>query len=245
MSEFASEKAFLQAYNIRDFDVPLMMVDMAIFSILDERLQVLIVKRAQYPSKGQWALPGGFVDINKDLSLTDTAKRKLKAKTGVATPYVEQVESFGGPDRDPRGWSVTVAYMALISAAGIELMSDEASDEVLWVPVQDVTRNYKLAFDHQKIFAVCLERLKRKVQYTSLPVNLLPSSFTLTQLQQTFEIVMGQTVEKKSFRRRMLDAGILDETGEMKTGSSRPAKLYRVNAQGQAHFFPRTIEGKR
>ena len=245
MSEFTTEKAFLEAYSIHDFDVPLMTVDMSIFSVINERLQVLIVKRAQYPSKGKWALPGGFVDIKKDKSLDETAKRKLKTKTGVAAPYVEQVETFGGPKRDPRGWSVTVAYMALISAEGVELVSDEASEEVIWVPVDEVRGKYKLAFDHQEIFEVCMERLKSKVQYSSLPVNLLPKVFTLTELQQTFEIVLGQTVEKKSFRRRILDAGILEETGEMKTGSSRPAKLYRAIPEGQSYFFPRTIEGKR
>ncbi|MCP5017670.1 MAG: NUDIX hydrolase [Ketobacter sp.] len=245
MSEYTTEKAFLEAYSIHDFDVPLITVDMSIFSVINERLQVLIVKRAQYPSKGKWALPGGFVDIKKDKSLDETAKRKLKIKTGVAAPYVEQVETFGGPKRDPRGWSVTVAYMALISAVGVELVSDAASEEVIWVPVDEVRDKYKLTFDHQEIFEVCLERLKSKVQYSSLPVNLLPKVFTLTELQQTFEIVLGQTVEKKSFRRRILDAGILEETGEMKTGNSRPAKFYRVIPEGQSYFFPRTIEGKR
>ncbi|BFM07096.1 NUDIX hydrolase [Halioxenophilus aromaticivorans] len=245
MSEFTSEKAFLEAYSIHEYDVPLLTVDMAIFSVLEDQLQVLLVKRAQHPSLGKWALPGGFVDTKRDKSLVETAKRKLRAKTGVATPYVEQVETFGGPERDPRGWSVTVAYMALIPAEGVELVPDDASSEVIWVPVKEMGSEYLLAFDHQSIFEVCLERLKNKVQYSSLPVNLLPKAFTLTELQRTFEIVLGQTVEKKSFRRRILDAGILEETGAMKTGSSRPAKLYRVRPEGQAYFFPRTIEGKR
>jgi hypothetical protein len=135
--------------------------------------------------------------------------------------------------------------MALISAEEVVLNSDETSEEVSWVPVDQIAEKHNLAFDHQAIFEACHSRLKNKVQYSSLPVNLLPATFTLTELQQTFEIVLGQTVEKKSFRRRIQDAGILAETGRMKTGSSRPAKLYRVISNGEVYFFPRSIGGKR
>ena len=244
-NEAKSEKEFLASYNIHDFDVPLTSVDMVIFTVKYEQLKVLLVKRAQYPAKGKWALPGGFIDVKRDKSLDDTAFRKLLEKTGVKTPYLEQVSSFGGSKRDPRGWALTVAYFALISSNAIELKNNESTEEVRWVSVDEVSSNYKLAFDHQAILDACKERLRNKVQYTSLPVNLLPNTFTLTELQQTFEVVLQQPVAKKSFRKRILDAGILEDTGELKTGSNRPAKLYRVLPDGDNHFFTRNLEGPR
>jgi ADP-ribose pyrophosphatase YjhB (NUDIX family) len=245
MNQYSSEKEFLKHYNIHDFDVPLMTVDMAIFTVIDDELQVLLVKRGDYPAKGQWALPGGFIDLKRDSTLEDTAKRKLAEKTGVETPYLEQVATFGSNARDPRGWAITVAYMALITLDSVALSKDESSEEVKWVPVYQLGNMEALAFDHDAIFNACHERLKSKVQYTSLPVNFLPEEFTLTELQTTFEVILDTTVEKKSFRRRMLDANILEETGNMKTGSNRPAKLYKTKEQGKDHLFPRRIEGPR
>ena len=245
MTNAITEKEFLTNYNIHDFDIPLTSVDMAIFTIKDESLQVLLVKRAQHPALGKWALPGGFIDLNKDKTLDDTARRKLAEKTGVDTPYLEQVASFGSANRDPRGWSVTVAYFALISSEEVTLEADKSSDEVTWVPVHKVNKEFKLAFDHQDILKQCYERLQGKVQYTSLPVNLLPDAFTLTDLQNTFELILEKDVEKKSFRRRILDADILEETGEMRTGSNRPAKLYRVKKGSESHYFNRNLEGSR
>lgn len=245
MTTSISEKEFLKNYNIHDFDIPLTSVDMTIFTIKDEALQVLLVKRAQHPALGRWALPGGFIDMKKDKTVDDTARRKLKEKTGVDTPYLEQVASFGSAERDPRGWSVTIAYFALISSNEITLEKNESSDEINWVPVKDLREKYELAFDHQSILDACYERLQGKVQYTSLPVNLLPEAFTLTDLQTTFEIILEKDVEKKSFRRRIQDADILEETGEMRTGSNRPAKLYRVKHGSKSHYFNRNIEGSR
>lgn len=246
MSNEISEKQFLGGYNIHDFDIPLISVDMTIFSIIDDALNVLLVKRGQHPALGKWALPGGFINLKKDKTLGDTARRKLKEKTGVDTPYLEQVESFGGEKRDPRGWSVTVAYLALINSAEYKLASnDKSSEEIIWIPVQTVIKEYQLAFDHHDILLTCYERLKRKVKYTSLPVNLLASEFTLTELQQIFEIILGANLEKKSFRRRISDADILKETGSMRTGSNRPAKLYKVKPDGKNHYFNRNIEGSR
>ncbi|MCO7226736.1 NUDIX domain-containing protein [Pleionea sp. CnH1-48] len=245
MSEQQTEQEFLASYNIHDYDIPLTSVDMAIFTLHDEQVHVLLVKRAQHPALGQWALPGGFIDISSDKTLEQTAQRKLKEKTGVDTPYLEQVATTGNHHRDPRGWSVTVSYFALIAHNEFQLQKDASSDQVVWVPVDDVSSTYTLAFDHQEILQQCYERLRNKVQYTSLPVNLLPQEFTLTELQKTFEIILGKSVEKKSFRRRLLDADILEETGSTRKGSNRPAKLYRVKPEGESHFFPRNIEGPR
>ena len=242
-SKYKSEKEFLAAYNIHDFEIPLVSVDMSIFSIIDEQLQVLLVKRAEYPHKGRWALPGGFVDFDKDKDLLDTARRKLTEKTGVETPYLEQLASFGGQDRDPRGWSVTIAYFALIAADEVTLRGGPESEDVAWAPMDSIAKKRGFAFDHKKILAASYERLRSKVTYTSLPVNLLPTEFTLGELQKTFEIILGRPIEKKSFRRRILDVNILQQTGRTKPSGTRPAMLYRVNRQGENYYFARNFEG--
>lgn len=240
-----NEAQFLAQYNIHDFDIPLTSVDMSIFTVQDQKLKVLLVKRAAHPAKGLWALPGGFIDLSKDNDLDATAQRKLLEKTGVSTSHLEQVSTFGSKKRDPRGWSVTVAYMALISSDHIQLSTNESSDDVAWVEVEEAINEFKLAFDHQDILNLCHQRLKSKVQYTSLPISLLPEAFTLTQLQSTFELILGTSIEKKSFRRRVLDADIIEETGEYKKGSNRPAKLYKAQSSGSDHQFKRNIEGPR
>ena len=242
-THYQSEKEFLAAYNIHDFEVPLVSVDMSIFSVIDGELQVLLIKRGDYPAKGKWALPGGFIDLKNDKDLLATAQRKLKEKTGVDTPYLEQVASFGGPKRDPRGWSVTIAYFALINHDEIVLQSGNNTEEVAWIPVQSVGKQRALAFDHKDILKTCHERLRSKVTYTALPVHLLPKEFTLSELQKTFEIILGKSVDKKSFRRRILDVDILKETGRMKASGTRPAMLYSVNARGKNYYFSRNFEG--
>ena len=245
MNKDNSEEEFLKSYDIHDFDIPLTSVDMAIFTLINNALKVLLVKRAQLPSKGKWALPGGFINLNEDLTLDDTASRKLTEKTGVIISHLEQVGTYGSAKRDPRGWSVTIAYMALISSENITLKTDQSSDEAVWVNVENINEHYNLAFDHNVILEDCYQRLKNKVLYTSLPINLLPENFTLSELQNTFERILNYSIEKKSFRRRVLAADIIVETGEMRTGSNRPAKLYRAKENGNKYLFNRSIEGPR
>lgn len=245
MNTLEAQANFLENYDIHEFDIPLTSVDMTIFTIEDDTLKVLLVKRAQFPAKGEWALPGGFINLKADGTLNDTVSRKLKEKTGVEIFHLEQVASYGNASRDPRGWSVTIAYMALISNKNITLSSDESSEEVVWLPVEEIQKEYQLAFDHNDILIECYQRLKSKVQYTSLPINLLPKTFTLSELQKTFELILGYTIEKKSFRRRLLAAEIIAETGEMRIGSNRPAKLYCAKASSKEHLFQRSIEGPR
>jgi len=245
MSSPETQASFLESYNIHEFDIPLTSVDMTIFTIENETLKVLLVKRAQFPAKGEWALPGGFINLKTDQSLNDTVSRKLEEKTGVNISHLEQVATYGNAKRDPRGWSVTIAYMALISSKNITLMTDESSEEVVWLPIDEIKKEYQLAFDHNSILEDSYQRLRNKVQYTSLPINLLPKTFTLSELQKTFELILGYAIEKKSFRRRLLAANIIEETGEMRVGSNRPAKLYRANDDGKEHLFQRNIEGPR
>lgn len=243
-SKLLTEKAFLAAYDRRNFDAPLTTVDMAIFSLIDERVQVLLIRRAQHPALGQWALPGGFIDLEQDQQLVDAARRKLLQKTGVSAAYLNQVETFGSADRDPRGWSITILYYALIDASGIRLHADDSATAARWVPVQEA-QQLKLAFDHQKLLAAAHQRLKAQVEYTALPVHLMPAEFTLSELQKVFEAILQKPLEKKSFRRRIQDADILEETPNLRHAGSRPAQLYTIRDSEGEHFFSRTLEGKR
>ena len=245
MASSQTERQFLKSYNIHDYDIPLVSVDIAIFSVIDDKLNVLTVKRAQHPRKGEWALPGGFIDLDTDKTIEGAAYRKLAEKTGVTRAHLEQVISVGSNIRDPRGWSVTIAYMALVSVDDVNLRKDESSEEVAWTPVDHLKKTNDLAYDHNKILEICHQRLKDKVRYTSLPVNLLPSEFTLTELQRIFEVILAEPIEKKSFRRRILDAQILEETGNYREGNTRPAKLYRAAGKNTNYFFTRNIEGPR
>lgn len=241
-----SEQAFLQSYNASEFKAPLTCVDLAIFTLIKDQLHLLMVKRAQHPELGKWALPGGFIDMEKDKDLEATAKRKLFEKTGVKTPYVEQVLTTGNLKRDKRGWSISIAYFALIDASKIKLIKDDSSEEIQWFPLVEIMKKNGLAFDHKKILKACHERLVQKVEYTSLPIHLLPEHFTLTELQRVFEIILDKPVAKKSFRKRIIDADILEETGQMKKGSHRPAMLYKLQDSIKAsHYFNRNLEGKR
>jgi ADP-ribose pyrophosphatase YjhB (NUDIX family) len=213
-------------------------------TVLDGHLQVLIMKRANAPCEGEWSLVGGFIDIHKDKDIEATAKRKLEEKTGVKTPYLEQYGSIGNASRDPRGWSVTNVYFALLPHHKVHLQVGEGAVDIKWSAISGDKITDKLAFDHAEILKGCIERLRSKVLYTSLPVHLMPQDFTLRELQNVYEIILNQKLEHKSFRRRILSADILEETGEMNHERGRPAALYRSNTT-ETHFFMRNIEGAR
>jgi 8-oxo-dGTP diphosphatase len=223
-----------------DFERPLVTVDVVIFTVMVEQLCVLLVRRPEgegEPFPARWALPGGFVDVDRDASLQACAGRKLRDKTGVAAPYLEQLGSWGDAKRDPRGWSSTHAYFALIPQP--EMVDGSTTTE--WVPCDQATRR-RLAFDHNTILGTAVERLRSKVEYTSLPAFLLPEPFTLPQLQRVYEVVLGRALDKSAFRKRMLDAAYLDEAGMVTGDNGRPAMGYRVRERDQATVFPRTFK---
>jgi 8-oxo-dGTP diphosphatase len=229
------------------FSRPLCSVDLAIFATIDERLQLLLVKRADGPGEpfpGQWALPGGFVDIARDRDLEATARRKLVEKTCVRSPYLEQLGSWGDARRDPRGWSATHVYFALIPAEGVELSPGANAVDVDWFAITDSGVKPKLAFDHPRIVAAAVQRLRGKVEYTSLPVHLLPAEFTLGELQRVYEIVLGRSLDKSAFRTRVLAAGVIAATGHRRGGANRPAQLYRAKDR-EIVYFPRPFEPRK
>ena len=226
------------------FERPLTGVDLVIFTVRDDALQVLLAQRPDRPNEPHphaWALPGGFIDVAKDASLEACARRKLAEKTGVASPYLEQLGSWGSRDRDPRGWSATHVYFALIPSTGVEPRAGGHAADARWHLVHDHGVNERLAFDHAEILSAALERLRSKVEYTSLPAFLLPEEFTLSELQRAYEIVLGRPVNKGAFRRRISDAGLIVELPRQRSGPTRPAQLYRLKDRRHPVFFPRTF----
>lgn len=230
--------------STKTFPLPFTTVDVVIFTVLDDVLRVLLVQRPNTegePFPGEWALPGGFVDVAVDATLEDCARRKLLEKTGVDSPYLEQLGSWGGATRDPRGWSATHVYFALMPAQGVALAKGANAADVAWYAVDDVLRAPELAFDHAQILRAAVERLRSKVEYTSLPAFLLAEPFSLPQLQRMYEIVLGRPVDKSGFRTRMLAANFLEEAGVAEGESYRPAKGYRLIDRSAPVVFPRTF----
>ncbi len=222
-----------------DFPRPLTTVDVVIFTVRDDVLQVLLVQRPadkDEPFPAAWALPGGFVDIDRDVDLQGCAVRKLKEKTGMVSPYLEQLGSWGSATRDPRGWSATHAYFALLPATPVAGAADAR-----WFPVDGGKGKPKLAFDHAEILDAAIQRLRSKVEYTSLPAYLMPPEFTLPDLQRVYEIVLGRPLEKSAFRTRMLAADLIEPVARMRKGPNRPAQLYRLQKSRSPIYFARTF----
>ncbi|WMW80304.1 NUDIX domain-containing protein [Undibacterium cyanobacteriorum] len=241
-SKQQSEKEFLKNYNIHDYEVPLTSVDLVIFTVREERLHVLLVKRADHPFMGQWSLPGGFIDVHKDKNLEATALRKLKEKTGVKAPYLEQLQGFGSKTRDPRGWSSTFVYFALIPSDLVELSQGSAVDAVQWFPIAQDQPLPHLAFDHTEILEVALQRLYNKVEYSSLAAHLLPAEFTLSELQQMYQLILGRPLDKSAFRKRIKEGDFLEElNGQFRYGSNRPAQLYRLKQGLGLVYYARSL----
>ncbi len=235
-----TESDFLKSYNPKDFDAPLCTVDMAIFAVEDGDLKVLLIRRSEHPHKDRWALPGGFCDLVKDETIDDTAHRKLIEKTGIESPYLEQVESIGNSKRDPRGWSITLLYFALIDFG--KLKQGNEKEETQWLSI-DKALDLDLAFDHGLLLRKAINRLRHKTRYSALPIGLMPDNFTLTELQNMFELILGSSLQKKSFRRRIEASGLLIETGDMRHTARRPAALFkRTDGFTQDFIFPGLLE---
>ncbi len=169
-----TEAEYLAQYNIHDYPLPLTSVDSVLLCVREGQLCVLLVKRSGFPYKGMWALPGGFIDLQQDEDIDASAKRKLKQKTGIVPPYLEQLQSIGNGSRDPRGWSVTISYYALMPHLEPVM---EGSEESRWFSLQSLPEH--LAFDHAEIIALAQERLRQKALYSLVAAFALPELFTL------------------------------------------------------------------
>jgi len=208
----------------------LLTADLVVFTVRDEALHVLLVRRAAPPFAGQWAIPGGFVGERE--SLEEAALRQLREEAGVTDVYLEQLYTFGAPDRDPRGRVVSVAYYALIAAGRAPLAARGAvpgPGGARWWPVAALP---PLAFDHRAILDYALERLRTKLEYTTVGFQLLPAKFTLTELQRVYEVILGRPLDKRNFRRKVELLGIVRPLREYRRGGvSRPARLFGFAAK--------------
>jgi 8-oxo-dGTP diphosphatase len=221
-----------------DYPRPALTVDVVIFTLREAELQVLLIRRAAAPFQGQWAFPGGFVDDMSE-SLEQAALRELQEETGIRDAYIEQLYTYGDPERDTRGRVVTVAYFALIAADTFfrDPGGDDAA-EASWFPLSKLP---DLAFDHDDILEYALRRLRYKLEYSAVGFELLPEEFTLSELQKTYEMILGEKLDKRNFRRRMLQSGIIEETTHMKTGDGRPARLHRYRDDAVAEVQARRL----
>lgn len=225
-------------YDINRFERPSVTVDVVIFSLIDDKLQVLLIKRKQWPFEGMWAIPGGFVRM--DESLEEAAARELQEETGVKNVFMEQLFTFGAPDRDPRTRVITVAYFAIVPADAIQ--NHRAGSDAAETGWHEMDNLPELAFDHRRILDYALTRLRYKLEYTTVGFELLPDEFTLSELQHAYELILGEQLDKRNFRRKILSAEILEETGKKKhEGEGRPAQLFRYRQDATTEVKARRL----
>lgn len=210
-------------------------VDVVLFTLHEARLHIVLVRREWGPFKGQLALPGGYIHPEEDADSQAAARRVLSGKTGLVSPYLEQLYTFSGGARDPRGWSVSIAHCALVS---VDALTSQDNTRFALLPADDLPQ---LPFDHNRIIAFAMDRLRNKSTYSALPCYLLPAVFTLTELQQTYEKVLGHRLDKSAFRRKINDIDFLEAIDEVRTGVHRPARLYRIKPTRNLVLFDKTI----
>ena len=211
-----------------EYPHPAVTVDIVIFTIRDERLKLLLIRRAGDPYRGKWALPGGFIHL--DESLEESARRELEEETGVSGVYLEQLYTFGAPQRDPRERVITVAYYALIPSERLQLRAATDAEAVGWFGMDELP---ELAFDHTDIIAMAHQRLVAKLDYSTIAFQFLGAEFTLSELQSVYEIILREALDKRNFRKWALALDQIEETGrERRDGAHRPAKLYRLKEPG-------------
>ncbi len=228
-------------YDASKYDRPSVTVDVVIFTLLERELNVLLVQRKHWPYEGYWAIPGGF--INMDEGLEQAARRELEEETGMRDVYLEQLYTFGNPKRDPRTRVISVAYFALISSDTQSIRSSDESTEVRWFPVRRLPG--QLAFDHEAILASAMDRLRSKLEYTTLAFQLLPEVFSILELKHIYEQILGEKLDKGNFYRKIKDANVLEDTGMRREGRGRPTALYRFRRdRGDEQFVFRWREAR-
>lgn len=210
-------------------------VDVVLLTLADHCLHVALQKRDKEPYLGQPALPGGYVHADEDIDSQAAARRVLRDKLGLVSPYLEQLYSFASATRDPRGWSASISYYALLPHKTIAAQNPQ---RLLFLPADDLPQ---LPFDHNRIIDTAVKRLRDKSTYSALPCHLLPELFTLSELQQTYEQILGHKLDKSAFRRKIFDLDFLEATTETRKGVHRPAQLHRIKPAKNLILFDRTI----
>jgi 8-oxo-dGTP diphosphatase len=224
-----TEHDFLTGYDPTAFTPLAVATDVVVFAVVEGQLLLLLVRRTEHPARGRLAMPGTFVQGNEDID--DAARRALRNKVGIDAP-VRQFRSFGRVNRDPRMRIVSIGYMALLPADRMNALVADGfelgalRDEVWRGPSG---RRLSLAFDHDEIVAAALADLRSNLDHSAWSYGLLEASFSLRELQQVHEAVRGRVLNKPAFRKRLIESGWIEPTGEMEAGKGfRPAELYRV-----------------
>ena len=212
---------------------PAVTTDVVIFTIRAQQLELLLIRRGGEPFRDCWALPGGFVGIDENLETC--ASRELAEETGVTGVYLEQLYTFGTPDRDPRERVISVAYYALIASDLVNIRAESDAREVAWWRADHLP---PLAFDHDIIVDMAHKRLASKFNYSTIALQFMPEKFTLGELQEVYETVLGEKLDKRNFRKRLLALDCIKYTGESRrNGNHRPARLYSVRSPGRIEFI--------
>ncbi len=207
---------------------PVVAVDVVVLTVREHRLEVLLVKRRRWPFEGMWAIPGSFV--RPDESLEGAARRKLEEQTGARDVYLEQLYTFGEPQRDPRSRVITVVYYALLRQDQLHIQTTGGREAQLF----GMYHLPDLAFDHAAILKYTLQRLRGKLEYTNVGFQLLASEFTLSELQDVYEAILNRRLDKRNFRKKLLLTRIVEPTQHTRMGGQhRPAQLYRFNPRAQ------------
>jgi 8-oxo-dGTP diphosphatase len=225
-------KAFNQYQN------PSLAIDLVVFGYHDTDLFVLLLNRSEEPFKNTWTLPGAFLQMNE--LFRDTCIRVLKTKLGMANLYMEQLYSFDQIERDPRGRVISVTYYALINPKKFEVVAGKMAKDAKWFKTDKIP---KLGFDHEDIFKMALQRLKSKILYYPVGFELLDEEFTMTELHELYETILGVQLDRRNFRRKILDSAYIINTGTKREGlQNRHPDLYKFNKQLQANKFHLNID---
>lgn len=213
------------------YPMPFTRLELVVLGLVDGELHVLLAKRAGDPFKGRWALPGGVLRIDLDESLEAAAQRVAQERLGCHLPFLRQFCAVGGPQRDAQrsSWALSIVYRALVDAASFDPAGGKRVEALAWQPVDKASRDRTLAFDHAEIIGRAVEATRQEVRNLELPRGFIPGRFTLGELQSLCEQLLGELLDKSSFRRRLADRQLVEPVeGEMRTGAYRPAQVFRL-----------------
>lgn len=192
-----------------------------------EGVSILLIQRKYPPFKNAWAIPGGF--LLPDETLEEAVERELREETGIEVNYLEQLYTFGKPDRDPRQRVISIAYVALVKSSQFQqLKASTDAENAQWFNFRELP---PLAFDHKEILDIAIERIRAKIRYQPIGFELLDRKFPFADLERLYIALLGRDIDRRNFSRKMLALGILDETNELASpeGKGRPSKMYQFN----------------
>jgi len=217
---------------------PSLTVDAVVFGLDETELKVLLIRRSQEPFQGQWAIPGGFMDLDESADVA--VQRKLQEETGIKDLFLEQLYTFSSVDRDPRERVVSIAYFALVRPDKLQLASHSEAGDISWFSLSELPA---LAFDHGHILEVASERLRNKIRYQPVGFELLPECFTMSEIWKLYENALQRPIDKRNFMRKIKKLGILRELdGKRRLGAHRPAALYAFDLDNYQALEKRGID---